>query len=316
MDTLQPEKFGKVTRYGNFSRVWAGIRAAEEAGLLPIKINAVIVRGINDDELLDFAQLTLQHAWHVRFIEWMPVGAAAQDWRARVVSAAEIRAEVQRLFTGFGADGGNGLRGDVLALIQPVDGMPEILGKAWHRSECVLIALAVTARIDEQQRESRLMKRLLTYLRPYKGATSLAVLMLLVAALAQAGGAVLSRAALAGTQVSPLWSAVLRLAAGVVVLLAWLAAARRPLGGLRRGEGGGHLWAMVAGAILLGTYLALWLQQVSLQRVPAGIAQTLFATSPLFVLPLAAWSGERVSLRAVLGAAVALGGVGLLFAGG
>jgi cyclic pyranopterin phosphate synthase len=79
MDTLQPEKFGKVTRYGDFQRVWAGIRAAEESGLLPIKINAVIVRGINDDELIDFAQLTLQHAWHVRFIELMPMGNEG-DW--------------------------------------------------------------------------------------------------------------------------------------------------------------------------------------------------------------------------------------------
>lgn len=138
----------------------------------------------------------------------------------------------------------------------------------------------------------------------------------LVAALAQAGGAVLSRAALDGTQVSPLWSAVLRLAAGAAVLLVWLAAARRPLGGLPVGAGRRRLWATVVGAILLGTYLALWLQQVSLQLVPAGIAQTLFATSPLFVLPLAAWSGERVSPRAVLGAIVALGGVALLFAGG
>ena len=138
----------------------------------------------------------------------------------------------------------------------------------------------------------------------------------LVAALAQAGGAVLSRAALDGTQVSPLWSAVLRLAAGVGVLVVWLAVARRPLGGTRVGEGRGRLWGVLLGAIVLGTYLALWLQQVSLQRVPAGIAQTLFATSPLFVLPLAAWTGERVSPRAIVGVVVALGGVGLLFVGG
>ena len=140
----------------------------------------------------------------------------------------------------------------------------------------------------------------------------------LLAALAQAGGAVLSRAALDGTQVSPLWSAVLRLAAGVGVLVVWLAVARRPLGGFRARERRGRLWGLwgvLLGAILLGTYLALWLQQVSLQRVPAGIAQTLFATSPLFVLPLAAWTGERVSPRAIVGVVVALGGVGLLFVG-
>jgi len=138
----------------------------------------------------------------------------------------------------------------------------------------------------------------------------------LLAALAQAGGAVLSRAALDGTQVSPLWSAVLRLAAGVGVLVVWLVVARRPLGGLRVRDHRGRLWGVLLGAILLGTYLALWLQQVSLQRVPAGIAQTLYATSPLFVLPLAAWTGERVSPRAIVGVVVALGGVGLLFVGG
>jgi GTP 3',8-cyclase len=74
LDTLQPEKFRKLTRYGDFSRVWAGIQAAESTGLLPLKINAVIVRGVNDDDLLDFARLALEHAWHVRFIELMPIG--------------------------------------------------------------------------------------------------------------------------------------------------------------------------------------------------------------------------------------------------
>ena len=81
MDTLQPEKFRQMTRFGNFDRVWAGIQAAEACGLVPLKINAVIIRGINDDELLDFAQLTLQHDWHVRFIELMPIGNEG-DWGA------------------------------------------------------------------------------------------------------------------------------------------------------------------------------------------------------------------------------------------
>lgn len=74
LDSLQPGKFRKLTRHGDFARVWAGIQAAEQSGLLPVKINAVIVRGVNDDELLDFARLTLHHPWHVRFIEVMPIG--------------------------------------------------------------------------------------------------------------------------------------------------------------------------------------------------------------------------------------------------
>lgn len=81
LDTLDPIKFRRLTRFGDIERVWRGLEAAEHAGLLPIKINAVIVRGVNDDELIDLARLTLDRAWHVRFIELMPVGNEG-DWGA------------------------------------------------------------------------------------------------------------------------------------------------------------------------------------------------------------------------------------------
>jgi drug/metabolite transporter (DMT)-like permease len=136
----------------------------------------------------------------------------------------------------------------------------------------------------------------------------------LVAALAQAGGAVLSRAAFLQADISSLWSAFLRLAAGAVVLVVWMALTRCRMGGWLRRPGAAALGGRLLAAITLGTYLALWLQQASLKLTLAGVAQTLFATSPLFVLPFAAWQGERVSLRAALGAGVALAGVGLLFA--
>jgi drug/metabolite transporter (DMT)-like permease len=68
----------------------------------------------------------------------------------------------------------------------------------------------------------------------------------------------------------------------------------------------------VALAALLGTYLGIWLQQISFKYTPAGIAQALLATSPLFVLPLAAASGDRISWRAILGVLVAIGGIWLL----
>lgn len=136
----------------------------------------------------------------------------------------------------------------------------------------------------------------------------------LLAALAQAGGAVLSRAAFLEADVSSLWSAFLRLAAGALVLAVWLALSRERIGGWLRQPGAAALGGWLLVAITLGTYLALWLQQVSLKLTPAGVAQTLFATSPLFVLPFAARQGERVSLRAVLGACLALAGVALLFA--
>lgn len=73
MDTIQPEKFHHITRYGSFEKVWRGILAAEANGLKPIKINAVVMRGVNDDELTDLAKLSMVHPWHIRFIELMPV---------------------------------------------------------------------------------------------------------------------------------------------------------------------------------------------------------------------------------------------------
>lgn len=79
LDTLNAEKFNRVTRFGDFSRVWRGILAAEEAGLAPIKLNTVVVGGFNDDDIHDLASLTLEHPWHVRFIELMPV-ANEEDW--------------------------------------------------------------------------------------------------------------------------------------------------------------------------------------------------------------------------------------------
>jgi drug/metabolite transporter (DMT)-like permease len=73
----------------------------------------------------------------------------------------------------------------------------------------------------------------------------------------------------------------------------------------------------LAGAIAItafaSTYLGIWLQQISLKEAPAGIAQTLCATSPLFAIPIAMGMGEAVSKRAILGAMIALLGVGLLF---
>ena len=79
LDTLDKEKFTRIARYGDFERVWRGILAAERAGLSPIKLNAVIVRGLNSDELTSLARLTIDHPWHVRFIEIMPIGNA-REW--------------------------------------------------------------------------------------------------------------------------------------------------------------------------------------------------------------------------------------------
>lgn len=73
LDTLDAQKYQRITRGGVFERTWRGIEAAEANDLTPIKINTVVMRGVNDDELLDLARLTLDHPWHVRFIEMMPI---------------------------------------------------------------------------------------------------------------------------------------------------------------------------------------------------------------------------------------------------
>ena len=136
----------------------------------------------------------------------------------------------------------------------------------------------------------------------------------LLAALAQAVGVVLSRAALVQTDVSPLWSSLLRLAGGILILLVFLPLNRRPIGRWLKFEQSQKLWGTLVFATFAGTYLGIWLVQVSLKLTDAGIAQTLFATSQLFVLPMAAVRGEKISFRAIAGACVALAGVGLLFA--
>ena len=79
MDTLDPGKYRRVTRFGNFDQAWKGILAAEKAGLTPIKLNSVVVGGFNDDEIPALARLSIDHPWHIRFIELMPV-ANSQDW--------------------------------------------------------------------------------------------------------------------------------------------------------------------------------------------------------------------------------------------
>jgi drug/metabolite transporter (DMT)-like permease len=132
-----------------------------------------------------------------------------------------------------------------------------------------------------------------------------------LAALSQAVGAVLSRAALARTSVDPVWGTLLRLAAGVGLMLGLLALrpslwqALQPLRSPR-------LWGGVVIAAFFGTYLAIWLQQTALKYAPAGVAQALLATSPLLVLPMVLLLKEQISARAALGALVALAGVWLL----
>jgi GTP 3',8-cyclase len=79
LDTLKKEKFEKIAGFDAFTKVWEGIMSAYEAGFSPIKINVVALKGINDDEFIDFAKLSFKYPFHIRFIELMPIGMQNKD---------------------------------------------------------------------------------------------------------------------------------------------------------------------------------------------------------------------------------------------
>ncbi|NES18221.1 MAG: DMT family transporter [Symploca sp. SIO3E6] len=133
-----------------------------------------------------------------------------------------------------------------------------------------------------------------------------------LAALAQATGAVISRAVLTQTTISPLFSALWRLSGGVVILLILTGLFRQKVNPQLTSLPSKQAIGAIFLAALIGTYLAIWLQQTAFKFTTAGIAQTLLATSPLFVLPIVFGMGEVVSFRAILGVLVAIGGVALL----
>lgn len=124
-----------------------------------------------------------------------------------------------------------------------------------------------------------------------------------------AAGAVLSRAAFTQIDIDPLWTTVLRLSGGMAVMLFFLNANNTQ--SFKQLKIPKTLGAIVLAAFL-GTYLGIFLQQISLKYAPAGIAQALSSTSPLFILPIAVLAGEKVSLRAVVGVAGAIAGIALL----
>lgn len=135
----------------------------------------------------------------------------------------------------------------------------------------------------------------------------------LIASLGQAVGAVLSRAVLSQGAVSPLQSNLFRLGAGIISLGIWIVINRIPIGGWIRFEKSQKTALQIVSATFLGTFLGMWLQQTAIKLSPVGIAQTLSSTSPLFILPIAIFGQEKISLRAVLGALLAMSGIILLF---
>jgi drug/metabolite transporter (DMT)-like permease len=138
-----------------------------------------------------------------------------------------------------------------------------------------------------------------------------------LAALCQAAGMVMSRQVMVSTDITPLWAALIRLAAASLVLWTVLPMLRpdivlrwdswRAIGTAKNG------WVLFTLAVFLGTFLGIWLQQAALKLTGAAIAQTLISVSPLFALGLAAMCGQVVTRRSLVGALVTLAGVALFF---
>jgi len=97
LDSMHPERLQDIMRWGQLNAVHKGIEAAEQAGLVPIKINAVVARGLNDADVVDMARLTLSRDWHVRFIEMMPIGEGecAGFARQQYISNEEIKVRIE-----------------------------------------------------------------------------------------------------------------------------------------------------------------------------------------------------------------------------
>jgi GTP 3',8-cyclase len=97
LDSLDPKKYAQITGYDRFDQVWEGIQRAREIGFTPIKINVVAMRGINDDEIMAFGRLSLDHPFHVRFIEYMPIGNSRTSSRDQILTP-----EIQKMIATIG----------------------------------------------------------------------------------------------------------------------------------------------------------------------------------------------------------------------
>jgi cyclic pyranopterin phosphate synthase len=98
LDSLRPDRVDAIARRpGSYARIMDGLAAAERVGMTPIKVNVVVMRGRNDDELADFARITLDRPWHVRFIEVMPVGENLDISAREYVPATEMLQRVRSI---------------------------------------------------------------------------------------------------------------------------------------------------------------------------------------------------------------------------
>jgi GTP 3',8-cyclase len=105
-DSLLRHRFAEMTRRDALDRVFAGLEAADAAGLTPIKLNVVVIAGTNEDEVVEFARFSRRTGYEVRFIEYMPLDAEQHWERAKVVPSAQILESIGRTFPLVATNGG------------------------------------------------------------------------------------------------------------------------------------------------------------------------------------------------------------------
>ncbi|MDJ1173528.1 GTP 3',8-cyclase MoaA [Roseofilum capinflatum] len=135
LDSLEPETFDKIIGNGGKSRwerTWAGIQKAYEVGFNPLKLNVVVIPGVNDHEVLNLAALTLERQWHVRFIEFMPIGNGHLFTERAWIPSEELR---QRIRERWGLTEGE-VRGNGPADVFQIPGAQGTLGFISQMSEC------------------------------------------------------------------------------------------------------------------------------------------------------------------------------------
>jgi cyclic pyranopterin phosphate synthase len=98
LDTLKKDKYASITGRDCFEDVWSGIYKALGAGLHPVKLNVVVMRGINDDEILDFARLAVKYPLYVRFIEFFSTGRRSEELNSYLVRNSEIKEKITGYF--------------------------------------------------------------------------------------------------------------------------------------------------------------------------------------------------------------------------
>lgn len=110
LDSLREDRFRLITRGGDIRKVLASVDAALRAGLDPVKLNVVLVKGVNDDEIANFLKLTMDRRLNIRFIEYMPIGHSGPDWKSGYLPLEHVLKEAEAL--GLGVKPAEGVTGN------------------------------------------------------------------------------------------------------------------------------------------------------------------------------------------------------------